>query len=48
MQYVIDQARSAGIVVPFMSNDAGAFGHNAPGSGTGAVDIYVCFRLPSS
>lgn len=40
MQYVEDQARKAGIVVPFISNDAGPSGRNAPGSGTGAVDIY--------
>ncbi|KAJ5682629.1 Glycoside hydrolase family 35 [Penicillium macrosclerotiorum] len=40
MQYVEDQARNAGVVVPFISNDAGAEGHNAPGTGTGAVDIY--------
>ncbi|KAI1760360.1 glycoside hydrolase family 35 protein [Hypoxylon sp. FL1150] len=40
MQYVIDQARKAGIVVPFISNDASALGHNAPGTGEGEVDIY--------
>ncbi|GMG01700.1 unnamed protein product [Aspergillus oryzae] len=40
MQYVMDQARKADIVVPFISNDASPSGHNAPGSGTGAVDIY--------
>ena len=40
MQYVEDQARKAGIVVPFMSNDASASGHNAPGTGKGEVDIY--------
>ncbi|KAH8662000.1 glycoside hydrolase superfamily [Xylariales sp. PMI_506] len=40
MQYVEDQARRAGIVVPLISNDAGPLGHNAPGSGKGAVDIY--------
>lgn len=40
MQYVEDQARKAGIVVPIISNDAFPFGHNAPGSGSGAVDIY--------
>jgi hypothetical protein len=40
MQYVETQARNAGIVVPFISNDAGPSGNNAPGSGTGAVDIY--------
>jgi beta-galactosidase len=40
MQYVIDQAHDAGIVVPMISNDASASGHNAPGTGTGEVDIY--------
>ncbi|KAJ5581740.1 hypothetical protein N7535_000360 [Penicillium sp. DV-2018c] len=40
MQYVMDQARDAGIVVPFISNDASPGGHNAPGTGEGAVDIY--------
>ncbi|KAI2686525.1 CAZyme family GH35 [Penicillium roqueforti] len=40
MQYVEDQARNAGIVVPLISNDASAGGHNAPGTGEGAVDIY--------
>ncbi|KAI1488554.1 beta-galactosidase precursor [Biscogniauxia mediterranea] len=35
MQYVEDQARKAGIVVPFISNDAAPLGHNAPGTGTG-------------
>ncbi|THC91551.1 hypothetical protein EYZ11_008991 [Aspergillus tanneri] len=39
-QYVIDQARKAGIVVPMISNDAFAGGHNAPGTGIGEVDIY--------
>ncbi|KAJ5578415.1 CAZyme family GH35 [Penicillium hispanicum] len=40
MQYVEDQARNAGIVIPFISNDASPDGHNVPGSGAGAVDIY--------
>ena len=40
MQYVIDQARNAGIVVPMISNDAAPNADDAPGSGTGAVDIY--------
>ncbi|KAL4871183.1 putative beta-galactosidase A [Aspergillus spectabilis] len=39
-QYVIDQARKAGIVVPMISNDAWPGGHNAPGTGKGEVDIY--------
>ncbi|KAF5016097.1 hypothetical protein F66182_12330, partial [Fusarium sp. NRRL 66182] len=36
----MDTARNAGVIIPFISNDAGAEGHNAPGSGVGAVDIY--------
>ncbi|KAK2061556.1 family 35 glycosyl hydrolase [Colletotrichum caudatum] len=39
-QYVIDQARKAGIVVPLINNDASPAGNNAPGTGVGAVDIY--------
>lgn len=56
MQYVEDQLRSAGIVVPLISNDASASGHNAPGTGEGEVDIYVsvvlegqiCASLPAT
>ena len=40
MQYIIDQARNAGIVVPMISNDAAPNGDDVPGSGIGAVDIY--------
>ncbi|KAE8036861.1 hypothetical protein FH972_009494 [Carpinus fangiana] len=40
MAYVEQQARDAGIVVPFISNDASPLGHNAPGTGKGEVDIY--------
>ncbi|KAI1324310.1 glycoside hydrolase family 35 protein [Xylariaceae sp. FL0255] len=40
MEYVEQQARKAGIVVPLISNDAAPDGHNAPGTGVGAVDIY--------
>ncbi|KAI1212695.1 glycoside hydrolase family 35 protein [Annulohypoxylon truncatum] len=40
MQYVEDQARNAGIVVPLISNDAVALGRNAPGTGLGEVNIY--------
>lgn len=40
MQDIMDTARNAGINIPFISNDAGAYGNNAPGSGVGAVDIY--------
>jgi beta-galactosidase len=40
VQYVEDQARNAGVIVPMISNDAWAGGHDAPGTGAGAVDIY--------
>ncbi|CBX92575.1 hypothetical protein IAQ61_006037, partial [Plenodomus lingam] len=39
MQYVEDQIRDAGIVVPLINNDANTFGHNAPGR-PADVDIY--------
>jgi len=40
-QYVEDQLRNAGIVVPFISNDAGPNGYDSPARTTvGAVDIY--------
>ncbi|PGH09195.1 hypothetical protein AJ79_05724 [Helicocarpus griseus UAMH5409] len=39
-QFVMDQARAAGIVVPIISNDATISGYNAPGTGVGEVDIY--------
>lgn len=38
--YVESQLRNAGIVVPFIDNDAGPQGLFAPGNGTGSVDIY--------
>ncbi|OTB06588.1 glycoside hydrolase family 35 protein [Hypoxylon sp. CI-4A] len=40
MAWVETQLRDAGIVVPFMNNDARSLGNWAPGSGAGAVDIY--------
>ncbi|OTB20741.1 glycoside hydrolase family 35 protein [Daldinia sp. EC12] len=40
MEYVLQQARDAGIVVPLISNDASPLGHNAPGTGEGEVEIY--------
>ncbi|GKZ39815.1 hypothetical protein AbraIFM66950_001273 [Aspergillus brasiliensis] len=40
MQTVEDSLRDAGIVVPFISNDASNYGLWAPGTGEGAVDIY--------
>lgn len=46
MQYVMDQARNAGIVVPMISNDASPDGNNAPGTGKGAVDIYGHDKYP--
>lgn len=39
MDYVMDQLRNAGIVMPFISNDASPKGDNAPGK-PAAVDIY--------
>ncbi|KAL5116547.1 hypothetical protein ACEQ8H_005543 [Pleosporales sp. CAS-2024a] len=39
MEYLYRQLRDAGIVVPFISNDASAKGNNAPGQ-PAAVDIY--------
>ncbi|KAL9031707.1 MAG: hypothetical protein Q9196_000303 [Gyalolechia fulgens] len=39
-QAVEDQYREAGIVVPFISNDAAPRGYLAPRTGTGSVDIY--------
>ncbi|EGX95058.1 beta-galactosidase, putative [Cordyceps militaris CM01] len=40
MQYVIDQARKSGIVVPLIDNDSYPGGTGAPGTGEGEVDIY--------
>ncbi|KAI1378420.1 glycoside hydrolase family 35 protein [Hypoxylon crocopeplum] len=40
MEYIKQQIRDAGVIVPFISNDASAQGHNAPGTGLGEVDIY--------
>ncbi|KFG78387.1 beta-galactosidase [Metarhizium anisopliae] len=40
MQYVINQARSAGISVPMINNDVGPAGNYAPGKGVGSMDIY--------
>ena len=39
MQYVEDQLRDAGVVVPLISNDASPHGYNAPGQ-EAPVDIY--------
>jgi hypothetical protein len=40
MQYVEDQARNAGVVVPLISNDGSPYDHNVPGSGEGEVGMY--------
>lgn len=40
MQYVIDQARKAGILVPLINNDSYPGGTGRPGTGEGEVDIY--------
>ncbi|KAM3084281.1 hypothetical protein ACMFMF_001638 [Clarireedia jacksonii] len=40
MEYVEDQYRKTGIVVPFIFNDAFPLGNFAPRTGDGAVDIY--------
>ncbi|KAL2838092.1 glycoside hydrolase family 35 protein [Aspergillus pseudoustus] len=40
MAYVQKQYREAGIEVPFIVNDAHPVGNFAPGTGTGAADIY--------
>lgn len=45
MQYVEDQIRNAGVVIPIVNNDARAAGHNAPGTGIGEVDIYGQYVL---
>jgi hypothetical protein len=39
MEYIYDQIREAGIIVPLISNDASAKGNNAPGQ-PAPVDIY--------
>ena len=41
LKYVKDQVRKAGVVVPLINNDAWPGGTGAPGTGPGAVDIYV-------
>ena len=40
MAYVENEYRKAGIVVPFIVNDAFPVGNFAPGTGAGAADIY--------
>lgn len=39
-QYVLDQVREAGVIVPIVNNDSWGVGRFAPGTGKGAVDIY--------
>ncbi|KAB8218149.1 glycoside hydrolase superfamily [Aspergillus novoparasiticus] len=46
MQYFIDKARDAGIVVPITTNDASNNGYNALGTGLGAADIYGYDQCP--
>lgn len=46
MQYIIDQARRAGIVVPTINNDVAPAGNYAPGTGKGAMDIYGYDNYP--
>ena len=46
MQYVINQARSAGIFVPMINNDVAPNGNYAPGSGSGQMDIYGYDNYP--
>ncbi|KAF5010992.1 hypothetical protein FDECE_2862 [Fusarium decemcellulare] len=48
MEFVESQLRSAGITVPFISNDAVPVGNWAPGTGKGAVDIYGADHYPFS
>lgn len=43
---VEDQLRAAGIIVPFISNDAAPKGYFVPGSGVGAVDICEYTQYP--
>lgn len=40
MQNIMDTAREAGVVIPFINNDQWPAGDAVPGSGVGAVDIY--------
>lgn len=40
MSFIEQTYRDAGITVPFINNDAFPLGDAAPGTGTGAVDIY--------
>lgn len=46
MQYVINQLRDAGIVVPIANNDAFDSGFNSPRTGVGEVDIYEFDNYP--
>lgn len=40
VQYVIDQARAAGVVVPMINNDQSHSGNLVPNKGPGSPDIY--------
>ncbi|KFZ03366.1 hypothetical protein V502_11012 [Pseudogymnoascus sp. VKM F-4520 (FW-2644)] len=46
MQYIINQLRDAGIVVPIANNDAFDSGFNSPGTEVGEVDIYGFDNYP--
>lgn len=46
MQFVENQFRDAGIIVPFMDNDNEVQGDFAPGTGVGAVDLYGIDAYP--
>ncbi|KAL4962576.1 glycoside hydrolase family 35 protein [Aspergillus stella-maris] len=46
MAYVQDQLRQAGIIVPFIVNDAFPVGNFAPGTGVGAGDMYAFDSYP--
>ncbi|KAE8367778.1 glycoside hydrolase superfamily [Aspergillus caelatus] len=46
MAAIKQQFRDAGVVVPFVNNDAVALGNWAPGTGKGAVDIYGFDNYP--
>ncbi|KAL1617258.1 hypothetical protein SLS56_011062 [Neofusicoccum ribis] len=46
MEYVEQQARRNGILVPLISNDMTPLGHWAPGTGQGEADIYAHDSYP--
>lgn len=46
LEYMETQVRNAGVVVPFMNNDAWSNGIGAPGTGAGQVDVYGYDNYP--